>query len=75
MDIEKGIDELRLQADVSNGREKKELQGKIKKAEDSVKAMKIARKSLRKFIGSFESFNRLCKNYKNNGGSTIKFYS
>ncbi|HHX59451.1 MAG TPA: hypothetical protein GX707_01745 [Epulopiscium sp.] len=54
MDIEKGIVELRLQADVASGKEKKELQGKIKKAEESVKAMKIARKSLRKFIGSFE---------------------
>ena len=54
MDIEKGIVELRLQADVANGKEKKELQGKIKKAEESVEAMKIARKSLRKFMSSFE---------------------
>jgi len=54
MDIEKGIVELRLQADVANGKEKKELQGKIKKAEESVEAMKIARKNLRKFMSSFE---------------------
>ncbi len=54
MDIEKGIVELRLQADVANGIEKKELQGKIKKAEESVEAMKIARKNLRKFMSSFE---------------------
>lgn len=54
MDIEKGLVELRLQADVANGNEKKELQGKIKKAEESVEAMKIARKNLRKFMSSFE---------------------
>lgn len=54
MDIEKGIVELRLQMDVANGKEKKELQGKIKKAEESVEAMKIARKNLIKFISSFE---------------------
>lgn len=54
MDIEKGIVELRLQADVANGKEKKALQCKIKKAEESVEAMKIARKNLRKFISSFE---------------------
>ena len=54
MDIEKGVVELRLQADVVNGKEKKELQGKINKAEDSVEAMKIARKNLKKFISSFE---------------------
>ena len=54
MDIEKGIVELKLQADVANGKEKKELQGKIKKAQESVEAMKIARKNLRKFMSSFE---------------------
>ena len=54
MEIEKGIVELRLQADVATGKEKKELKDKIKKAEESVEAMKIARKDLRKFISSFE---------------------
>lgn len=54
MEVEKGIVELRLQADVANGKEKKELQGKIKKAEESVEAMKIARKNLGKFISSFK---------------------
>ncbi len=54
MEIEKGIVELKLHADVANGKEKKELQGKIKKAEESVEAMKIARKNLRKFKSSFE---------------------
>lgn len=54
MNIEKGIVELRLQADVANGKEKKKLQVKIKKAEESVEAMKIARKSMRKFMSSFE---------------------
>jgi len=54
MDIEKGIVELKLQADVASSKEKKELQSKIKKAEESVEAMKIARKNLRKFMSSFE---------------------
>lgn len=54
MDIEKGIVELRLQADITNGKEKKELQSKIKKAEESVEAMKIARKNLRRFMSSFQ---------------------
>ena len=53
-DIEKGLVELRLKADVASGREKKELKDKIKKTEESVEAMKIARKSLLKFKTSFE---------------------
>jgi len=54
MEIEKGVVELKLQADVANGKEKKELKAKIKNAEESVEAMKIARKSLLKFKSSFE---------------------
>ena len=54
MDIKKGIVKLRLQADVVNGKEKKELQGKIKKAEESVATMRIEKKNLRKFVSSFE---------------------
>lgn len=54
IEIEKGLIELRLKADVANGKEKKEIKNKVKKAEESVKAMKIARKSLRRFISSFE---------------------
>lgn len=54
-EIEKGLVELRLQADVANGKEKKALQSEIKKAEESVEAMKIARKSMAKFISSFET--------------------
>lgn len=54
LDIEKGIVELRLQADVVNGKEKKDLKEKIRKAEESVEAMKIARKNLLKFMSSFE---------------------
>jgi hypothetical protein len=54
MDIEKGLVELRLQADVANGNDKKELKRQIKNAEESVEAMKIARKSLLKFKSSFE---------------------
>lgn len=54
MDIENGVVELKLQADVASGKEKKDLKGRIKKAEESAEAMKIARKSLRKFMSSFE---------------------
>ncbi|WP_333648665.1 hypothetical protein [Lacrimispora sp.] len=54
MDIEKGVVELKLQADVASGKEKKDLKNRIKKAEESAEAMKIARKSLSKFMSSFE---------------------
>ena len=53
-DIEKGLVELRLQADVATKEEKKILKAKIKNAEESVHAMKIARKSMVKFISAFE---------------------
>lgn len=53
-DIEKGLVELKLKADVASGKEKKELMDKIKKTEESVEAMKIARKSLLKFQTSFD---------------------
>ena len=54
MEIEKGIVELRLQADVSEGKKKKQLKAEIKRAEETVNAMKLARKSMNKFISSFE---------------------
>lgn len=54
MDIEKGLAELKLQADVADEKEKKELKRLVKNAEESVNAMKIARKSLLKFKSSFE---------------------
>ncbi len=54
MDIEKGLVELKLKADIANKEEKKKLEFKIKNAEESVNAMKIARTSLNKFISSFE---------------------
>jgi len=53
-EIEKGLVELKLQADVAGSKEKKELKNKIKNAQESVDAMKIARKSLLRFISSFE---------------------
>lgn len=55
MEIEKGLVELRLQYDIANGKDKKLLKVKIKEAEDSVEAMKIARKSMLKFQSSFET--------------------
>lgn len=54
MNIEKGLVELRMKADVAKGNEKKLLKAQIKEAEDSVDAMKIARKSMLKFQSSFE---------------------
>ena len=53
LDIEKGLVDLRLRADVANDKEKKELKQQIKNAEETVEAMKIARKSLLKFKSSF----------------------
>lgn len=53
-EIEKGLVELRLKEDVASKDEKKKLKLKIKNAEESVNAMKIARKSLLKFKSSFE---------------------
>ncbi|MEF2877529.1 MAG: hypothetical protein U0N90_03855 [Blautia sp.] len=53
-EIEKGLVELRLKEDVASEKEKKELKDKIKKTQESVEAMKIARKSLLKFKTSFE---------------------
>lgn len=51
--IEKGLVELRIKADTATGSEKKELLDRIKQAEDSVKAMKAAKKSMERFISSF----------------------
>ena len=52
-DIEKGLVELRLKKDVATGKEKKAIAESIKKAEESVAVMKIARKSMLKFNSSF----------------------
>lgn len=52
-DIEKGLVELRLKKDVAKGKEKKAIAEKIKKAEESVDAMKVARKSMLKFNSAF----------------------
>ena len=52
-DIEKGLVELKLKADVADAEEKKQLKIQIKNAEESVHAMKIAMKSMKKFNSSF----------------------
>ena len=54
-EIEKGLVELRLKIDVANAKEKKQLKEEIKKAEESVEAMKITRKNMVKFMSSFET--------------------
>ena len=52
-EIEKGLVELRLKKDIATGKEKKAIADTIKKAEASVEAMKIARKSMLKYNSSF----------------------
>lgn len=52
-EIEKGLVELRLKKDVATGKEKKAITETIKKAEESVEAMKVARKSMLKYNSSF----------------------
>lgn len=52
-EIEKGLVELRLKRDVATGKEKKAIAETIKKAEESVEAMKVARKSMLKYNSSF----------------------
>jgi|GEM_PF-4460449 len=54
MAIEKGIVELKHQKEEAQEDKKKEFQREIKRAEESVKAMKIAKRNLRKFMSSFE---------------------
>ena len=53
-EIEKGLIELRLKANVADSKEKKELKTKIKSTEESVHAMKIAMKTMNKFISAYE---------------------
>ncbi|WP_253197632.1 hypothetical protein [Clostridium algidicarnis] len=52
-EIEKGLVELKLKADVASKDEKKKLKLEIKNAGESVEAMKIARKSMLKYKSSF----------------------
>ena len=53
-DIEKGLVELELKANVAEKTEKKQLETQIKNAKGSVHAMKIAMKSMNKYNSSFE---------------------
>lgn len=52
-EVEKGLVELRLKKDVAKGKEKKTIAESIKKAEESVEAMKVARKNMLKYNSSF----------------------
>lgn len=54
-EIEKGIVELKLQTDIATGKEKKEKIAELKKAEKAVKAMRVAIKSMARFVSSFET--------------------
>ena len=54
-EIEKGLVELKIKADVASKDEKKKLKLQIKHAEESVEAMKVARKSMLKYKNSFET--------------------
>ena len=46
--------ELRLKADTADNIEKKKLKAEIKSAEETAKAMKIAMKSMNRYISSYE---------------------
>ena len=46
---------MKFQADEATGKEKKKQIAKIKKVEKSVEAMKAARKSMSRFVSSFET--------------------
>ena len=52
--VEHGLVELKLKKDVATNEEKKKLKREIKNAEESIKAMKIARQSMLKYNSSFE---------------------
>ena len=52
-DIEKGLVELKLKADVADKDEKKQLKKQIKNTEEAVQAMKIAMRSMNNFNSSF----------------------
>lgn len=52
-EMEKGLIDLRLKKDVAKGKEKKAITETIKKAEESVDAMKVARKSMLKYNSAF----------------------
>lgn len=54
VEIEKSIVVLKSKASDLSGKAKKDMESKIKRVEESVKAMKVARKSLQKFKSSFE---------------------
>lgn len=51
-EVEKGLVELRLKKDVAKGKEKNHCRI-YKKAEESVEAMKVARKNMLKYNSSF----------------------
>lgn len=52
--IEKDLVDLKLKAETASGDEKKRLQKEIKNNEESIKAMKIAMKSMNRFISSYK---------------------
>lgn len=54
LEIENSISALKLQTDIAKGKQKRILKDKIKKSEETVEAMKIARKNILKFKSSFE---------------------
>ena len=51
--VEKSLVEFRLKKDVAKEKEKKTIAESIKKAEESVEAMKVARKNMLKYNSSF----------------------
>lgn len=60
-EIENGLVDLRLKLDVANKEEKRKLKLEIKNAEESVQAMKVARKSMIKYNSAFETGMNISK--------------
>lgn len=53
--IEKELVDLRLHADTADTEEKKKIREMIKRSEETVDAMKIAKKNMEKFVSSFKT--------------------
>ena len=52
--IEKELVEMKIKADTASQEEKKKMKKEIKNTEESVEAMKIAMKSMNKFISAYK---------------------
>ena len=56
-DIEKGLVDLEIKAEVADRKEKKKLQAQIRNAKESVDVMKTAMKSMNRFVSSYQAID------------------